>query len=96
MIPGCRDHYFREASVRSSLRVFVGVDPATGRRRYRSSTVRGSRTDAERALALMVASVRSARAVGGSLVGERADGGLVRNRFGWVGADHDPPDPIGP
>ena len=46
------------------LRVFVGVDPGTGRRRYRSTTVRGSRAEAERELADMVAAVRAARDVG--------------------------------
>jgi integrase len=46
------------------LRVFVGVDPETGSRRYRSMTVRGSRTEAERELAEMVASVRAVRSVG--------------------------------
>jgi hypothetical protein len=40
------------------------VDPLTGRRRYRSTTVRGSRAEAERELAAMVASVRSVRSIG--------------------------------
>jgi integrase len=46
------------------LRVFVGVNPATGRRRYQSRTVRGGRTDAERDLAAMVAAVRAERDIG--------------------------------
>jgi hypothetical protein len=46
------------------LRVYIGVDPTTGRRRYRSMTVRGNRADAERELAAMVAGARSVRAVG--------------------------------
>lgn len=46
------------------LRVFVGVDPDTKRRRYRSTTVRGNRADAERELEAMIASVRATRAVG--------------------------------
>ncbi|MGE0309540.1 MAG: tyrosine-type recombinase/integrase [Acidimicrobiia bacterium] len=46
------------------LRVFIGVDPMTKRRRYRSTTVRGGRGDAERHLAAMVAAVEAARAVG--------------------------------
>ncbi|HUF99347.1 MAG TPA: site-specific integrase [Ilumatobacter sp.] len=46
------------------LRVFVGVDPETKRRRYRSVTVRGSRADAQRELDVMVASTRSVREVG--------------------------------
>jgi integrase len=36
------------------LRVFTGSDPATGRRCYRSKTVRGNRAEAERELAAMV------------------------------------------
>jgi integrase len=46
------------------LRVFVGVDPTRKRRRYRSTTVRGSRAHAERELAAMVAAVQAVRAVG--------------------------------
>jgi integrase len=44
--------------------VYVGTDPETGRRVDRSVTVRGSRAEAERELAAMVASVRAERAVG--------------------------------
>lgn len=43
------------------LRVFAGVDPDSGRRRYRSSTVRGSRDVAERELAALVAEVARQR-----------------------------------
>ena len=46
------------------LRVFIGVDPETGRRSYRSVTVRGNRADGERELAAMVAAARAPRAVG--------------------------------
>jgi integrase len=46
------------------LRVLVGVDPETKRRRYRSVTVRGSRADAQRELDGMVASTRSIRDIG--------------------------------
>ncbi|MEO5840305.1 MAG: tyrosine-type recombinase/integrase [Acidimicrobiales bacterium] len=46
------------------LRVFVGVDPETKRRRYRSVTVRGSRADAQRELDVMVASTHSIHDVG--------------------------------
>jgi len=46
------------------LRVFVGVDPGTGRRRYRSVTVRGNRAEADRELAAMVAGARAVRDVG--------------------------------
>jgi hypothetical protein len=59
------------------LRVFVGVDPDTKRRRYRSMTVRGNRADVQRQLDAMVASVRATNAVG--LRYERSVGGLVRN-----------------
>ena len=45
----------RQRSVGSyELRVFTGTDPATGKRRYRSKTVRGNRPEAERELATMV------------------------------------------
>ena len=37
------------------LRVYQGRDPVTGRDRYTTRTVRGSRREAERALAAMVA-----------------------------------------
>jgi integrase len=46
------------------LRVFIGVDPATGRRRYRTMTLRGSRAEAERELATMVTAARAVREVG--------------------------------
>ncbi|MEO8695494.1 MAG: site-specific integrase [Acidimicrobiales bacterium] len=44
--------------------MFVGVDPKTKRRRYRSVTVPGSRADAPRELDAMVTSVRSTSAAG--------------------------------
>ncbi len=46
------------------LRVYAGIDPDTGRRRYRTATVRGNRADAERGLANLIAEVRADRAVG--------------------------------
>ena len=46
------------------LRVYAGTDAASGRRRYRTATVTGTRADAERALAALVASVHSSRRVG--------------------------------
>jgi integrase len=46
------------------LRVYIGTDPATGRRLDRSVTVRGSKHDAERELAAMVAAAQAVRAVG--------------------------------
>jgi hypothetical protein len=55
----------RQRSVGSwELRVFIGVDPGTGRRRYRSVTVRGSRAEADRELAAIVAVARAVRDVG--------------------------------
>ena len=33
------------------LRVYAGIDPDAGRRRYRTATVRGNRAGAERGLA---------------------------------------------
>ncbi len=46
------------------LRVYAGIDPETGRRRYRTATVRGNRADAERGLAILIAEVRANRAIG--------------------------------
>lgn len=39
------------------LRVFLGRDPVSGRRRYRTKTVRGGKRDAQRALAVMLSAV---------------------------------------
>ena len=44
--------------------MFIGRDPATGRRIDRSVTVRGNRADAERELAAMFAATEAERAVG--------------------------------
>ena len=46
------------------LRVYAGIDADTRRRRYRSATVHGNRADAERALAVLVADVRSTKTIG--------------------------------
>jgi integrase len=46
------------------LRVYHGTDPATGRRRYATRTVRGSRTRAQRELADLAALANVAPAVG--------------------------------
>ena len=54
----------QRASGSWELRVSAGTDPETGRRRYRTMTVRGTRAEAERELAALVASVR-AQGVGG-------------------------------
>jgi hypothetical protein len=63
------------------LRVFIGVDPTTKRRRYRSMTIRGSRADAERELA----AAQAARAVGvGSRVGELLEAWFAIAATGWA------------
>lgn len=46
------------------LRVYAGVDPETGQQRYRTATVRGTRAEAERELAALVAAVRAESAGG--------------------------------
>ncbi len=62
--PCCADARFMQGSVRQrsigsfELRVFTGVDPHTGKRCYRSQTVRGNRAEAERELAAMLDAVR--------------------------------------
>ena len=67
------------------LRVFIGVDPTTRRCRYRSMTVRGGRAEAERELAVMVASVRAARAVGvRSAVSELLEAWFADAAGGWA------------
>jgi len=66
----CADALVMRGSMRqrspgsSELRVFAGSDPDTGRRRYRTATVRGNRADATSQLAALVASVRSQREIG--------------------------------
>lgn len=46
------------------LRVYAGINPDTGKRRYRTATVTGNRGDAERALACLVADVQSNKRIG--------------------------------
>ncbi len=46
------------------LRVYAGINPDTGKRRYRTATVIGNRGDAERALARLVADVQSDKTIG--------------------------------
>jgi hypothetical protein len=71
------------------LRVYAGTDPATRKRRYRTATVTGNRADAERALARLVADVRSERTIG-SINRVGVAGRLVRSRIDVVGGDDDP------
>ncbi|HEX6420508.1 MAG TPA: hypothetical protein VFZ77_18550, partial [Acidimicrobiales bacterium] len=67
------------------LRVYIGVDPASGRRCYRSVTIRGNRAEAERELAAMVASARSVRAVGvRSSVSELLEAWFAVAAAGWA------------
>ena len=63
-LDACEVHLRQRSAGSFELRVYIGVDPTTRRRRCRSMTVRGTRADAERELAAMVATVRSVRAVG--------------------------------
>ncbi len=62
----------RQRSVGSyELRVFTGTDPASGKRCYRSKTVRGNRAEAERELATMVEIVgRGPSVASKTMVGE--------------------------
>ena len=65
--------------------MYVGTDPETGRRIDRSATVRGSRADAERELAAMVAAVRAVRAVGArSPVSELLERWYAIAATGWA------------
>jgi hypothetical protein len=63
------------------LRVYAGTDPDTGRRRWITCTVRGSRTDAVRELKALAAYANIAPAVGAhATVGELW---FARARTGW-------------
>jgi hypothetical protein len=67
------------------LRVYIGTDPATGRRLDRTATVRGNRSDAERELAEMVASVDAVRALGvRSTVDELLEAWFAIAATGWA------------
>ena len=67
------------------LRVFIGRDPTSRRRIVRSVTVRGSRADAERELAAMVAAAQAERAVGvRSSVGELLEAWFAVASTGWA------------
>jgi hypothetical protein len=48
------------------VRVYAGIDPHTGKPRYRTATVHGNRADAERGLERLVAEVSSVKALGSS------------------------------
>jgi Phage integrase, N-terminal SAM-like domain len=67
------------------LRVYSGLDPDSGKRRYRTATVVGNRSDAERGLAELVASVRSERSIGSaSTVSELLDAWFVVASGSWA------------
>jgi hypothetical protein len=67
------------------LRVYIGVDPETGRRIDRSMALRGSRADAERELDAMVAAVEATRAVGvPSTVSELLEAWFAVAQAGWA------------
>ncbi len=65
------------------LRVFVGIEPATGKKRYVTKTVRGGKREAQRALAEMVT-----KATDGRLAATRATVAELLNE--WF--DHASPD----
>jgi integrase len=67
------------------LRVYVGLDPGTGRRRYRSKTVRGNRADAERELVDFADRVGHGLGVGGrATVGELLDRWFALASLSWA------------
>ena len=66
------------------LRVYVGTDPDTGKRRWITRTVRGTRADAQRELKVLAAHANVAPAVGAhTTVGELLDQWFARGRTGW-------------
>jgi integrase len=83
--PGMRGSLRQRSEGSWELRVYVGIDPDTGRRIDRSMTIRGSRADAERELAAMVTAVQATRAVGErSTVSELLEGWFAVARTGWA------------
>jgi hypothetical protein len=66
------------------LRVYVGTDPDTGKRRWITRTVRGTRSDAQRELKVLAAHANVAPAVGShTTVAELLDQWFARGRTGW-------------
>ena len=66
------------------LRVYVGTDPDTGKRRWITRTVRGTRADAQRELRVLAAHANVAPAVGAhTTVAELLDQWFARGRTGW-------------
>ena len=76
----------RQRSIGSfELRVFTGVDPHTGKRCYRSKTVRGNRAEAERELALMVDAVgRGPGVAARTTMGELFERWFAIAETGWA------------
>ncbi len=76
----------RQRSVGSfELRVFTGVDPSTGKRCYRSKTVRGNRAEAERELAVMVDAVgRGPGVAARTTMGELLERWFAIAETGWA------------
>ena len=76
----------RQRSIGSfELRVFTGVDPQTGKRCYRSKTVRGNRAEAERELAAMVDAVgRGPGVAARTTVGELLERWFAIAETGWA------------
>ncbi len=67
------------------LRVYVGLDPGTGRRRYRSKTVRGNRAEAERELVAFAERVGRDRTVGSrATVGELLERWFALASLSWA------------
>jgi integrase len=65
--------------------VYAGIDPDTRRRRYRTSTVRGNRADAERVLADVVAGVRAEQSVGSrSTMSELLEAWFAVGSMSWA------------
>ena len=53
--------HLRERNGGYEIRVFLGLDPMTGKRRYATRTVRGGKREAERALAALVVDIESGK-----------------------------------
>lgn len=68
------------------LRVFLGRDPDTGKRRYASKTVRGTKREAQSALAAMVAEVER----GTAATSRETVGGLLERWFEHAAPDFSP------
>ncbi|MCU1398015.1 MAG: hypothetical protein JWN62_1124 [Acidimicrobiales bacterium] len=76
----------RQRSIGSfELRVFAGTDPTSGKRCYRTKTVRGNRAEAERELAAMVEIVgRGPGVAARTTVGELLERWFAIAELGWA------------